>query len=171
LEVQSSKLSVTLLTATLALLAYRLNLVRHGNYNIVIQDLRRWSHQTQIPAGCNRSTSHTQGDQGQFLSGNLRVRGDEYIEIFTITKIKAAAKLPGIVFDNSRTTGMHDSLPLQLFSLKTILAALGHLWKIALFVVFPRFLLVSGLMTEGVSPVPDAICSRSLFICFIFAAN
>jgi hypothetical protein len=63
----------------------------------------------------------------RFLSGDLRVGADERIEIFTITKIKAAVKLPGIIFDNPRITKMHDFLPLQLFSRETILAAFGHL--------------------------------------------
>jgi hypothetical protein len=107
----------------------------------------------------------------RFLSGELRVDADERIAIFTITKIKAAVKLLGTVFDNFRITQMHDSLPLRLFSRETILAAFGHLWKIELFVIFQWFLLVSGLTIEGVFPDPDAICSRSLFIYFIFTAN
>jgi hypothetical protein len=73
----------------------------------------------------------------RFLSDGLRVIADERIKIFTITKIKTAVKLPGIVCDNSRTTKMHDSLPLQVFSRETILASFGRLWKIELDAIFP----------------------------------
>jgi hypothetical protein len=41
---------------------------------------------------------------------------------------------------------------LQLFSRETILAAFRHFWNIELCVIFPWFLPVSGLTTEGVSP-------------------
>jgi hypothetical protein len=58
--------------------------------------------------------------------GDPRGCAEERIGIFTITKIKADIKLPEIVCDNSRTTKMHDSLPLPLFSREMILIVFGR---------------------------------------------
>jgi hypothetical protein len=66
----------------------------------------------------------------RFLLGDPRSSAEERIWIFTITKIKADIKLPKIACDSSRTTKMHDSLPLPLFSLEMILIAFGRFWKI-----------------------------------------
>jgi hypothetical protein len=90
------------------------------------------------PRGRNFTTATADGYAMApgFLSDDPRVSADEFIEIFPITKIKAAAKLLEIIFNNSLTVKMHDSLPLSLFSRETILAAFGHLWKIELFVIF-----------------------------------
>jgi hypothetical protein len=66
---------------------------------------------------------------------------------------------------------MHDSLWLQDFSRKTILAAFGHLWKIELSVIFPWLLLASALTTKGVFPRARCNAFEITFLYSLFSGE
>jgi hypothetical protein len=81
----------------------------------------------------------------RLLSSDFRigVNGDE--RDFLISTIQTIAQVPPAVFDNSRMTKMHDSLPLHLFSRQPILEAFERHQGREFFVLFPWHLIVAGL--------------------------
>jgi hypothetical protein len=67
---------------------------------------------------------------------------------FSLDRIKAAGFLPPVVFENSRITKMHDSLPLELFSPVTFACILEREWAPEM-VLAPWCLLTTALIIPG----------------------
>jgi hypothetical protein len=52
----------------------------------------------------------------RLLSADFRIGVNGHERDFAISAIQIMAQIPQVIFDNSRMTKMHDSLPLHLFS-------------------------------------------------------
>jgi hypothetical protein len=87
----------------------------------------------------------------RLVSADFRigVNGDE--RDFAISAIQIIAQSPQVVFDNSRTTKMHNSLPLHFFSKQPIIAAFEKCQGREFFVLFPWYLIVAGHTHTGLS--------------------